>query len=149
MKVLHRHGNALKYEVLCQHIEGCHEWLLDLIWWKNEPEIGIALAVECEWGGTRDIIDDFQKLLCTKAPLKVLIYDGGNIPKHGDDVQAAIKNEMKIYHHHVAGETYLFLAFGDRQQYCHRFVVPRDGVLEEINFELLIDAPAASMAAPA
>ncbi|MFZ0314958.1 MAG: hypothetical protein WAL85_19815 [Candidatus Korobacteraceae bacterium] len=149
-KVLHEIGQSLGYEVLGTHIEACQEWLLDVVWWKNYswPEIGIALAVECEWKtGKRELVDDFQKLLCTKAPLKVFIYDGGNVPADGNEPQTWIKEEMRKYHHHVAGETYLFAAFGDRDQYCHKFVVPHDGALESVDFELLVTPEVVAQAA--
>ena len=146
-QVLNQEGKRFDYEVWCSGIEGSCEWLLDVIWWKKrETGIGIALAVECEWGARQEVIEDFQKLLCIKAPLKVLIYDGGNIPEHGAEVRAAIEREMQAYHHHVTGETYLFLGFGNVGQYCHRVVVSQDGMVKAVKFELLTDIQGTSKA---
>ena len=86
---------------------------------------------------------DFQKLLCTKAPLKLFIYDGGNVPEDGKTEREQIRNEMLVYRHHVAGETYLFVGFGNTGQYAYRFVVLKDGALQDIEFEMLSDIPTA------
>ena len=139
-KVLDDEGTRLGYEVLCRGIQDSHEWMLDVIWWKTyrEESIGIALAVESEWKTpVREVIDDFQKLLCVKAPLKLLVYDGGNLPEHGAAVRSEIMAEMMRYHHHVKGETYLFASFGNIGEYCHRSVIPNDGQIEPFEFELL------------
>ncbi|MBN2531604.1 MAG: hypothetical protein JXB88_01865 [Spirochaetales bacterium] len=59
------------------------EWLYDLCWIifnndKNEYNYGylkdIVLALECEWGNSDKIIDDFHKLLQTKAKYKIMIF---------------------------------------------------------------------------
>jgi hypothetical protein len=144
-EVLHREGTQRGYEVC---IGDCHEWLLDLVWWKQSREggIGIALAVECDWD-FKDQMWDFQKLLCIKAPLKVFIYDGGNIPEQGRTERKQFEEEMLAYRHHVADETYLFISFGDTSQYSYRFVVPKDGALKTIHFETPSDIPTASYTA--
>jgi hypothetical protein len=90
---------------------------------------------------------DFQKLLCTKAPLKLFIYDGGNFPKQGEKECEQIRSEMLAYRHHVEGGTYLFVSFGNIDQYSYRFVVPKDGALRAIDFETLSATPTASYAA--
>lgn len=146
--VLCQEGTRLRYEVCCSGMKEHGGWLLDMIWWKQNREsgIGIALAVECEWD-SKDLMWDFQKLLCTKAPLKLFIYDGGNFPKQGEKEREQIRSEMLAYRHHVEGETYLFVSFGDMGQYAYRFVVAKDGALRAIDFETLSDIPAASYAA--
>lgn len=143
-RVLYDIGNQLGYDVYCKHVEKAHEWLLDVVWWKTlkEPSIGVAFAAECEWDYT-DLMWDFQKLLCIKAPVKMFIFDGGNSPTDGFktvrslrmSVFDQIKSEMLAYKHHVKGETYLFVSFGDKKQYADEVVVPADGALSEIVFE--------------
>ena len=147
-EVLYREGTQLGYQVYCSRIGACHEWLLDVVWWNHTRggEVGIVLAVECEWD-CKDLMWDFQKLLCTKAPLKVFIYDGGNTPQYGRKERKQLEQEMLAYRDHVEGETYLFVSFGDTGQYAHRFVVPKDGALETIEFETLSEVPNASYAA--
>ena len=137
-EVLCKVGEHRKYEVLCRGINEHHEWLLDVVWWKQHRERGrgSARAGEGEWE-CKDLMWDFQKLLCVKAPLKVFIYDGGNIPEHGEMERKQFEGEMRVYPHHVAGEEYLFVSFGNTGQYAHHFVVPRDGALEHIEFEYL------------
>jgi hypothetical protein len=144
-QVLHEIGDNLHYDVYCKHVDKCHEWLLDAIWWRkesDEAQTGIALAVECEWD-YRDLMWDFQKLLCIKAPVKLFIYDGGNVLEHGNtvvrslgmSVQAQIEGEMGRYPYHVEGETYLFVSFGNTGEYAQRFVVPSNGRIDAVELE--------------
>ena len=140
-QVLHEAGSRLGYDICCHGVQDCHEWLLDVVWWKTPTDtggIGMALAVESEWGDSvQGVLDDFRKLLCVKAPLKLMIYDGGDLPECGTAVQSGLKADLHSYHHHIAGEVYLFMGFGPTKEYCHRFVVPNDGILKNIEFELL------------
>ncbi len=143
--VLYREGARRNFEVWCSGIKDCQESLLDMVWWQRNRE-GIALAVECEWD-CRDLLRDFQKLLCTKAPLKLFIYDGGDVPDSGDKECEQIKSLTLAYRHHVEGETYLFVSFGNTGQYSYRFIVPKDGALHDVEFEPLSDVPTAPYAA--
>jgi hypothetical protein len=54
-----------------------HEWLLDVAWYRKTPdEEGILLALESEWAPSlEEIGSDFCKLLATKAPLKIFLFE--------------------------------------------------------------------------
>ena len=66
------------------------EWLYDLCWIeyynnKNQLNYGylknIILALESEWGDSDKIIDDFHKLLQSKAKYKIMIFQSTNANK--------------------------------------------------------------------
>lgn len=81
------------------------EWLLDLIW-LDEKTGAIRLAAESEWGNEDEVLDDFQKLLCIKAPLKVMIYYVYNKP-----FVNKFENYMTRFDQHAKGEHYLLIEF--------------------------------------
>ncbi len=72
-------GTTKGYDVQCSGLEGAHEWLLDVVWrTDSETSMGVSLGCESEWNeDSQEVILDFQKLLCIKAPLKLMIYSGG------------------------------------------------------------------------
>ena len=53
-----------------------HEFLLDVVWY-SELNGGIRLAVESELGGPEAVLYDFEKLMCIKSPLKLLLVEQG------------------------------------------------------------------------
>ncbi len=81
------------------------EWLLDVVWFAREGG-SIHLAVEVELRRKGDVLCDFQKLLCIKAPLKVMVYrdrDGkGSLVR-------SIEEYMEEFDQHVKGEHYLLV----------------------------------------
>ena len=58
------------------------EWLFDLCWLNYSDDqnqkwlIRAPLVLECEWGSTKNITDDFQKLLLARADLRVMVFSG-------------------------------------------------------------------------
>ena len=61
------------------------EWLYDVTWLKYEKcgrgeLVGAHLAAECEWGNVGDIEEDFEKLLLTRAGVRLMIFDGNYKP---------------------------------------------------------------------
>ena len=93
------------------------EWLYDLTcikynhgWLKRVP-----LVVECEWGTTDQINDDFEKLLLARADVRLMIFNGNyyrdegqkSIPSNGLDV---FRRYIRNYEHTRTGDTYLFAA---------------------------------------
>lgn len=58
------------------------EWLYDLCWAeqqqldKRQVFTKLGLALESEWGREAAIIDDFWKLLCCRATIKVMVWQG-------------------------------------------------------------------------
>ena len=57
------------------------EWLFDVTCLLYDPEAGflrrMPLIAESEWGGKDDISDDFEKLLVTRADVRVMVLDRG------------------------------------------------------------------------
>jgi hypothetical protein len=49
------------------------ECLLDLLWRFRPPRRDIVLAVECEWNYCEQVLEDFEKLMHIKSPLKLMI----------------------------------------------------------------------------
>lgn len=58
------------------------EWLYDVTWLEYDGNFvtDAPLVAECEWGGLTDIDDDFQKLLLTRAEVRVMIFNGHQKP---------------------------------------------------------------------
>lgn len=105
--------------------EQTREFLLDAVWWqrtkKGECE-RMALAVECEWAakwpgepGERTpeivaglVVDDFEKLLVMKCPLKLMIFctdKAGTADYEGMRlvVVGEIERYLSQYAHHIEG----------------------------------------------
>ncbi len=84
------------------------EWLLDALWWREGE--GCILAVESEWGDADAVINDFQKLVVCKAPLKLLVYWSPH-DRAKDGTLAKIEGLLENYCHHLRGEVYLLVNF--------------------------------------
>ena len=81
-------GKELGYTVCCSgsapECQDYGEWLWDLCWLRyegaapHETLADIPIAVECEWGTNfdRSILPDFQKLIVSRARLRVMIFQG-------------------------------------------------------------------------
>jgi hypothetical protein len=111
-------------------------WLFDVVW-KLPNDSGLAMICESEWSqNSSGVVYDFRKLLVGKAPLKLLIYDGGNCERDGQGVRDEIKKVMEAYRFHVQNEVYLLVSLGNfgKNPYAHEFVVPNDGPVEDVRF---------------
>jgi len=116
--------------------ERLSEWLLDVVWYSSEPKGGIELAVESELGTKNDVLEDFEKLMCVKAPLKLLMFEQGI-----SDVVHDLEGYLAESEQHIEGETYLLIDFAYGTHRCYKFVVPpNDGKLRkvEVKFDLLL-----------
>jgi len=114
--------------------EGYTEWLLDVVWFTRE-EGTILLAAEIEWGRKDAVLYDFQKLLCTKAPLKVMVYcDHSGRGAFVNDFEEYLKE----FDHHVKDEHYLFIEMAPgSSDSAYLYKVPSDGRQTSISFEPL------------
>lgn len=122
--VMHECGREMGFKVESRRTDknpDCHEWLFDVVWLRNPPDIGMELAAESEWGNPGCVQDDFQKLLSVKAPVKVLLFAYKKGSKDSSMVWDGIKKYMNDYPHHLAGETYIFMEF--HKDYCRSAVV--------------------------
>lgn len=123
-----------------------HEFLLDAIWYEKSPGMGILLAVESEWGvdsrsGPREgqILDDFEKLMVIKSPVKLMIYESENRNQNALIMQK-ITEYLVRFSQHVEGENYCLLNFSHGTHEAYRFVVPADGKLTSVKFEQVKEA---------
>jgi hypothetical protein len=109
------------------------EWLLDLVWY-NRKKGTIHLAVESEWGDKQCVLDDFEKLLCIKAPLKIMVY----YAYHGSFL-GEFEHYLMAFDHHVQGEKYLLIEMApgpsDR---AYLYEVRGNGHIRNVKFAPLI-----------
>lgn len=80
------------------------EWMLDCVWKK---EASYCLGAESELGSGADVLDDFEKLLWMKCPVKLLVF----VTPDGDahkDLHKEIRNYIQEHPHHLEHEVYLF-----------------------------------------
>ena len=74
-------GHALGFKVCVSRLPAdSPEWLFDVVWYttRNNSELerleDIPMVMECEWNRHPEkIAEDFEKLLSSNAPLKVMI----------------------------------------------------------------------------
>jgi len=86
------------------------EFLVDACWWVDG--VGAALVAEFEWGSAwHEIVNDFEKLIVIKAPLKLMIYASSRGEVSAKVTEQRIKEYLEQHAHHIAGETYMFLDF--------------------------------------
>ncbi len=131
------------------------EFLLDLLWRLPKPRRDIVLAVECEWDYCQKVLDDFEKLMPIKSPLKLMISSlskNGKPNNNGVELRKRLENEYLIpFGQHIHDETYLLVNFfgsapggwtADAE--CYQFVAPEDGKIETASFAPLVLAKAAT-----
>lgn len=105
-KALRVMGESRGYEVYCSDgKKGYGEYLLDVVWF-HPLTFHADVAVECEWKEGPDIAYDFEKLLWTKASLKMMICDP---QRRNADALRDITAKAARYHYHLAGERYVLL----------------------------------------
>jgi len=124
-------GHELNFEVYPEPQGG--EFLLDVIWYSEAG--GIELAAESEWHTKpAEVLADFQKLVYVKSPVKVMIYWVESHARGGERVLGEMVGYMEKYNKHLAGEEYLFVAFGRRcDDRCYWYVAPQDGTNKPIS----------------
>jgi hypothetical protein len=112
-------------------IDVYEEWLLDMVWYLRGKG-GIQLAVESELGKREAILDDFEKLMCVKAPLKLFLIESGD-----SGVRKELEGYLAEFGQHIKGETYLLADFHRGLHDCYQFVVKRNGKQKkgEIKFQ--------------
>lgn len=115
------------------------EWLLDLIW-MDKASWAIMLAVESEWGNKAAIMEDFGKLLCIKAPHKMMLINTAS-HKSSDDIRNTLATMLRGYPYHVSGEEYLLLECTDAGAYRYLFRVSSDGSVSNPQWQEVPDSP--------
>jgi hypothetical protein len=137
-EVLRKLGKEKGYDLYpdAEEKNGWHgEWLLDLIW-LDEKTGAIHLAAESELGNANEVLDDFRRLLCAKAALKVMIYYVYNKP-----FLNKFEDCMTNFDQHVEGEHYLLIEFApgptDPADRAYLYQVPNHGRLAKVEFQPL------------
>lgn len=88
-----------------------NEWVFDLVWYKNDKDehlVSIPLALESEWlRGFDDLKWDFEKLLVSKALLRVFVHQART--KAGvDEAQRGLIALISSFDGSARGDRYLF-----------------------------------------
>ena len=105
------------------------EWLYDVscLQWDGEFVNKVLMAAESEWGGSAaKVLEDFHKLLVSRAAVRVMVYDYYK----GDGVTPKITLQQLAQHVHQywdtrEGDTYLLAAFGDVRAHNPRIMYYR------------------------
>ncbi len=80
LRCLKELGDKLTFETYSHGYN--HEWLWDLVWSEENPNDfkkfeRLFMVAEIEWNmKLTDLIEDFQKLLVAKAPIKLFVCQG-------------------------------------------------------------------------
>jgi len=133
-KVLRERADKNLYHVYPDPEVKNQGWLLDLIWFDRQKGT-VQLAVESELGTEGEVLDDFQKLLCIKAPLKIMIYYAYKKSYVNNFV-----DYMMAFDQHVKDEHYLVVEFAPGpEDKAYLYQVPNDGRLtKQAEFSKLI-----------
>jgi hypothetical protein len=100
-------------------------FMLDLIWWKEG--VGTLLAAESELHDTLDgIKHDFEKLLCWKAPLKLMITTDRKYP-HESVAEELSKYAHSTQRQFVKNECFVLFVYGRTENKAYISVANEDG----------------------
>jgi hypothetical protein len=112
-----------------------------MIWWLT-GYTAMALAAESEWIIDKGkILDDFQKLMFLKSPLKLFIYQTRSA-EQSREFREAIENEMRAFVQHVKGEHYvLFEVAAGNAAHGYRYTAPITGETQSVRFEEIMGSP--------
>lgn len=118
------------------------QFLWDFSWWKEtEDDLEMVMACESEWIPNQ-VINDFQKLLVAKAPMKVLITD---TQADTDNFKNKLDRQLKKYAHHIEGECYMWFDLERKPEpgklHVHEGHVPHSWINRDAKFESLQDEP--------
>jgi len=104
--------------------------MLDMLW-TNEQ--GVCLAIESELSrDNRHRLDDFEKLMYVKSPLKLFIYKTTKSPDDRDKFHASLAKYMQDLSQNIEGEEYLLMEVKDGQAHFFRYSVPNSGSVTDV-----------------
>ena len=130
-----RFGDGVRYYGHCVDDDpDDHEWLLDVIWFRADD--GVLLALESEWERrtTGFVRDDFQKLLATKAPIKLMLFDSGGKEKNRSDFIADMQTCAWRFTQHLKHELYYIIDFSAGAHHVWWFQPSVDGADKTLTF---------------
>ncbi len=121
------------------------EYIHDVIW-RCEFSRDILLAVESEWLDIDEVLYDFEKLMHTKSPLKLMVSNmwessakarKNNLPRL---LERIVKDCLTPFQQHVCGETCLLVNFFGltANAACYQFVADQDGKVQTASFTPLV-----------
>jgi hypothetical protein len=100
--------------------------------WLHKKTGAIHLAVEPEWGNQDEVLYDFQKLLCVKSPLKIMVYWAKR------SFVSEFEKYMQGFDEHLEGENYVLVEFApDPPDHAYCYAVKKDGLLLDVKFSPL------------
>ena len=127
-------GERLGFNV---HAASCRyddirEWLYDLCWCRQDDYrlvLDMPLALECEWNPTLvEILDDFQKLLVSRASHRIFLCSQPTSEDWADCVEH-LTEQIRIYSGTRDGDRYLLGCWNESgwefQQYVHPLSVAK------------------------
>lgn len=109
------------------------EWLLDLVWLDRET-LNMQLAVESEWSRVMaHRLDDFEKLMSIKSPLKLFIF-ATKSASESEDVRCQLAKYLQRFSQHIEGEEYLLMEVQNQRPDFYQYKVPSSGSATEVAF---------------
>ena len=118
-------ANDLEEQDVAHEFDHQREWLFDIaclqytdrfvergIPYFERPLKNVLLVGECEWGHERMIHNDFEKLLLARADIKLMVFDGSNLPDAHKFSE--LKELVSQFSHSHTGDTYLLAAWSER-----------------------------------
>jgi len=106
-----------------------YEWLFDvtcLAYTDDDYLERVPLVAECEWGCEEEIHDDFEKLLVARAEVRVMVFDGKEIP--GADKFAEFKAYIRRFAPTGPDDLYLLAAYREDSNQFEYCVLPQGSV---------------------
>lgn len=140
-------GTWANFRVAQQYRNG-GEWLYDCCWldYQDDVLLEIPMAAECEWGPIDEIRDDFQKLLVSRAQVRVMICAAWCIAddQQGQATAQQISDWVRDFKGTREGDRYVLAAYEkqDNRFRSHRYTITADGhgkppVCHRVNMERL------------
>ncbi len=104
------------------------EWLYDLTWSDEDPELtfGLPLVLESEWE-PKDILWDFSKLVTARARHRVMVFWGGT-PKSTQQTLDLMVKQIEVFRGTQQGDRCLFCYWVEKpDQFNSRVFVATSG----------------------
>jgi hypothetical protein len=114
----------------CEHGHKHSEWLLDAIWYRQGDSEGIVLGLESEFDDNlNEILSDFAKILTTKAPIKILLFD----TRKQDEYARGVEDLCRRWAQHTRGDVIYAINFSDGKHQTYFGEAHKDGQITDFN----------------
>jgi hypothetical protein len=97
------------------------EWLFDVTWLEYQdgnldlPLLSIPFAAESEWGDSRAIRNDFEKLIVSRAKLRLMIFEKRDKQSVATEFDA-LSELVHAFQHDGLAATYLLAGFSGKDR---------------------------------